>query len=84
MIMAVDFASLMTELLRRVQPLIEEKLIKYSLLIVMFIKEMERRHSRLPNIIRCSIHCTQNFPSTKQLSDDDIALDKGCSDKRYL
>lgn len=37
-----------------------------------------------PDIISCSIHCAQNFPSRKQQSDHDIALDKGCTDKQYL
>tara|TARA_R110000851_G_scaffold226470_1_gene379184 strand:- start:17963 stop:18868 length:906 start_codon:yes stop_codon:yes gene_type:complete len=37
-----------------------------------------------PDIISCSIHCAQNFPSRKQQSDHDIDLDKGCTDKRYL
>ena len=36
------------------------------------------------DIISCSIHCAQNFPSRKQQSDHDIALDKGCTDKQYL
>ncbi|WP_434926671.1 histone deacetylase family protein [Shewanella sp. HL-SH2] len=37
-----------------------------------------------PNIISCSIHCKQNFPSRKPISDYDIELDKGCSDEEYL
>ena len=37
-----------------------------------------------PDIISCSIHCAQNFPSRKQQSDYDIDLNKGCNDQRYL
>ena len=36
------------------------------------------------NIISCSVHCKQNFPSRKPLSDYDIELDKGCDDNEYL
>lgn len=36
------------------------------------------------DIISCSIHCAQNFPSRKQQSDHDIDLDKGCTDSDYL
>ncbi|GGQ16303.1 histone deacetylase family protein [Shewanella litoralis] len=39
---------------------------------------------RYPDIISCSIHCAQNFPSRKQHSDHDIDLNKGCSDQEYL
>ncbi|MCL1113500.1 histone deacetylase [Shewanella basaltis] len=37
-----------------------------------------------PNIISCSIHCAQNFPSRKQDSDHDIDLNKGCNDIDYI
>nr|WP_280925482.1 histone deacetylase [Shewanella holmiensis] len=37
-----------------------------------------------PNIISCSVHCKQNFPSRKPQSDYDIELDKGCDDNEYL
>ncbi len=37
-----------------------------------------------PDIVSCSIHCAQNFPSRKQHSDHDIDLNKGCRDPEYL
>ncbi|MCG9730204.1 histone deacetylase [Shewanella sp. Isolate13] len=35
-------------------------------------------------IITSSIHCQQNFPARKQISDYDIELSRGTSDKEYL
>ncbi|MGZ9897804.1 histone deacetylase family protein [Shewanella gaetbuli] len=36
------------------------------------------------DIISCSVHCQQNFPSRKAHSDYDIQIDRGCSDSEYL
>ena len=30
------------------------------------------------------MHCTENFPTRKQLSDKDVALPEGVEDKEYL
>ncbi|GIU24252.1 histone deacetylase [Shewanella schlegeliana] len=35
-------------------------------------------------IITCSIHCQENFPARKQVSDYDIELARGSSDKEYV
>ena len=37
-----------------------------------------------PNVVTVSIHCQQNFPTTKATSDHDIELDKKTDDKAYL
>jgi len=37
-----------------------------------------------PRITTCSIHCEKNFPARKQISDIDVALPAGTSDKAYL
>ncbi|MDR8523252.1 histone deacetylase family protein [Shewanella fidelis] len=36
------------------------------------------------NIITCSLHCQENFPSRKQQSDYDIEIARGTEDKQYL
>lgn len=36
------------------------------------------------NIITCSLHCQENFPSRKQRSDYDIEIARGTEDKQYL
>ena len=38
----------------------------------------------LEQVITCSIHCQQNFPARKQVSDYDVELRRGTQDKHYL
>ncbi|GIU08207.1 MULTISPECIES: histone deacetylase [unclassified Shewanella] len=38
----------------------------------------------LEQVITCSIHCQQNFPARKQVSDYDVELPRGTQDKHYL
>lgn len=42
---------------------------------------LSHRHNE---IISCSIHCKENFPSRKQSSHHDIELSKGADDKAYI
>lgn len=41
-------------------------------------------HQSHKNIITCSIHCEQNFPTQKQQSDYDFSLPANINDKQYL